>query len=472
MHTKILRFLTLAFILTAGGAASVASGATLSYVLSGNLTGTLGATPLNGAAFQLVVTGNASGGLPVFASTNSLSIAGAGSGTFTNPLSFTFSGTTGTFLQGSTSPSIVASFSSVVLAGWNGVSQQTTTSVLQGNPATFTVAPTSLGNLSITGLTNLSFSAASVAAPSFSITTNATLPAAAVGFAYSQPLAVSGGMAPYNWTVISGALPPGLSLSSSGTISGTPTATGPLSFTVNVTDSASNSATQTFSLTVGTSASFSSALRVPQIVDGAGWKTRFAIINTDQVPVTFTLQFWADSGTPLALPFQDGTAGSLTKTLQPGASFFAQSAGTAATLQQGWGEVAATGKLGLTAIFQFSVGGPRDAVGTEIATLSSNSILMPFDNTQANVTAVAIANTNATQPLTVTMLYQTEGGAQSSVAVVLPPHAHQAFVTTASNPASVGVRGSIQFTASSPDISVIGLEFTPAGQFTSLGTFQ
>jgi len=307
---------------------------------------------------------------------------------------------------------------------------------------------------------------------SLTITTNPTLPVGSIGTLYAQTLAASGGVAPYSWSLVSGAFPPGLSLASTGAITGTPTAAGTLSFTVRVTDAASSSATQNFSLTISTSPAFTSALRVPQIVDGAGWKTRFAIINTDQVPVTFTFQFWGDDGSALAFPILNGTPGVVTATLAPGASFFAQSPGTSSTLLQGWAEVASSGRIGVTAIFQYSTGSPRDSVGSAIATLSASSLLMPFDNTQGNATAVAIANTNPTQSITVSMLFETDGGAQSTASIVLPPHTHQAFLLPAINQAVAGVRGSVQFTAASADVAAVGLEFTPAGQFTSLGTFQ
>ena len=189
-------------------------------------------------------------------------------------------------------------------------------------------------------------------------------------------------------------------------------------------------------------------------------------------PVTFTFQFWGDNGAALPFPILNRMPGVLSATLAPGASFFAQSPGISPTLQQGWAEVASSGKIGVTAIFQFSIGGPRDSQGSNIATLSGNSILMPFDNTQGNVTAVAIANTNPTQSLTVSLLFETDGGAQSAGSIVLPPHAHQAFVVPLNNPAVAGFRGSIQFTAPSSDIAVMGLEFTSAGAFTSLGAFQ
>jgi MBG domain (YGX type) len=70
------------------------------------------------------------------------------------------------------------------------------------------------------------------------IFTPLTLPDAQYGSAYaSQTLNVIGGIPPYTFAVTAGSLPPGMSLSTSGTISGTPTAAGSYSFTVNATDS-------------------------------------------------------------------------------------------------------------------------------------------------------------------------------------------------------------------------------------------
>ena len=92
--------------------------------------------------------------------------------------------------------------------------------------------------------------------------------------------------------------------------------------------------------------------------------------------------------------------------------------------------------------------------------------------TQGNVTAVAIANTSPTQALTVSILFVTDGGAQSNSSLVLPPHTQQTFVAPTLNPAVAGLRGLIKFTAPTADISIVGLEFTSTGQFTSLGTFQ
>ena len=64
------------------------------------------------------------------------------------------------------------------------------------------------------------------------------LAAGTTGTAYGQTLTASSGTLPYQWSVSSGALPPGLSLdSATGTISGMPTQSGSFSFTIQVTDS-------------------------------------------------------------------------------------------------------------------------------------------------------------------------------------------------------------------------------------------
>ncbi len=72
--------------------------------------------------------------------------------------------------------------------------------------------------------------------PDLTITTS-SLAGGTVGTAYSASLAASGGAPPYAWSVISGALPSGLTLNgSTGAITGTPTVSGTFAFTVRVVD--------------------------------------------------------------------------------------------------------------------------------------------------------------------------------------------------------------------------------------------
>ncbi len=94
-----------------------------------------------------------------------------------------------------------------------------------------------------------------IAGPRLQITTGA-LPAGAVGVNYNAILAATNGVLPYTWSIIGGQLPPGLALgSSTGAITGTPSASGQYSFTAQVQDSAAppQSATRTFTLSIASS---------------------------------------------------------------------------------------------------------------------------------------------------------------------------------------------------------------------------
>ncbi|HEX3461743.1 MAG TPA: Ig domain-containing protein, partial [Acidimicrobiales bacterium] len=93
-------------------------------------------------------------------------------------------------------------------------------------------------------LAPLSAQTAGAAAP-VTITTTSPLPDATVNSPYSVTLQASGGTPPYawQWGIDTGShneqLPPGLSFSSSGTLSGTPTQWGSFEFYVFVGDAAS-----------------------------------------------------------------------------------------------------------------------------------------------------------------------------------------------------------------------------------------
>jgi hypothetical protein len=89
------------------------------------------------------------------------------------------------------------------------------------------------------------------ATPAPLVLTTTSLPSATQGVSYSASLAASGGTQPYNWSISSGSLPAGLSLNSStGVISGTPTAGGKLFFMAQVSDAQSPSATTTKELSI------------------------------------------------------------------------------------------------------------------------------------------------------------------------------------------------------------------------------
>jgi Putative Ig domain len=84
------------------------------------------------------------------------------------------------------------------------------------------------------------------------VSDSSTPPAGTVSYAYSGFLfsVASGGSPPFSWTVTTGSPPPGLTLGSDGSLSGTPISAGSFKFTVTVTDSASPAGTASQPVTV------------------------------------------------------------------------------------------------------------------------------------------------------------------------------------------------------------------------------
>jgi hypothetical protein len=76
------------------------------------------------------------------------------------------------------------------------------------------------------------------------------LPDGAAGSSYGAQLQASGGTSQYTWSLESGSLPNGLTLGSSGGISGTTTQSGTNHFVVRVTDSASTSTTKALTIII------------------------------------------------------------------------------------------------------------------------------------------------------------------------------------------------------------------------------
>ena len=70
------------------------------------------------------------------------------------------------------------------------------------------------------------------------------------GVPFSQTLTGSGGIAPFTFTVTAGPLPPGLTLTPAGVLSGTPTTPGTFTFTIRGTDATGAFVDQTFTVAI------------------------------------------------------------------------------------------------------------------------------------------------------------------------------------------------------------------------------
>ncbi|WP_274522623.1 putative Ig domain-containing protein [Pseudomonas sp. MF4836] len=187
---------------------------------SGSFNLTLTATDANSAtgsrAYSLLINGLA----PPVAGATSVILAANSSN---NPITLNLSGGTAT-----------ASGTSITYtptAGYSGSDSFTYTATNSGgtsSPATVTLT---------------------VSAPTL-IVSPATAPGATAGGAYSLIFSTSGGTAPYSYSLFSGALPPGMALSSTGIFSGVPSAAGSYTLTLRSTDAFGAIGSQTYTLVI------------------------------------------------------------------------------------------------------------------------------------------------------------------------------------------------------------------------------
>lgn len=108
-----------------------------------------------------------------------------------------------------------------------------------------------------------------------------SLPNATVAVSgYSQTITASGGVGSYTYALTAGALPAGMSLSSAGVLSGTPTAGGNFSFTVTATDQSTGAGPYTgsraYSLTVGAPTIVVSPTTLPAATRGFAYSRSFS----------------------------------------------------------------------------------------------------------------------------------------------------------------------------------------------------
>ena len=219
-----------------GAVSASVSGSTLNLygLSSGNSTLTIcqtGGGSACGTLYVYVYTGQASG-LTYNPSTVSLNI-GANSGVYV-------SGTGGQnlFVSSNSNPQVASV----------GINNQNSITVYGINTGSTTIRLCTY-NTQVCGNLPVYVYSGSSSQGSLSFVTS-SLPAGSVGSNYQSQILVSGGNSPYTYQVTSGTLPAGLSLNTSGVLSGTPTTRSQFFFTVRATDNYSRQGSQAFNVEI------------------------------------------------------------------------------------------------------------------------------------------------------------------------------------------------------------------------------
>lgn len=142
-----------------------------------------------------------------------------------------------------------------------------------------------------------------------------TLPTATRNVPYNAPLTATLGSSPYTWSFAGGTLPPGLTISSGGAVTGTPTTNGVYNFTVLATDNFSRGNEKNFTLEINDALAITSAAPLPNgllqnaynqtITTSGGQATKtFSIFASDLAPL---LAIHPSTGAITGLPLLSGT---------------------------------------------------------------------------------------------------------------------------------------------------------------------
>jgi uncharacterized protein YhjY with autotransporter beta-barrel domain len=282
-----------------------ASGGTApySYSISGTLpaglslntsTGVISGTPIGTGTFNLTVTAtdaNSATGSQAYSISivDQAPVANAVSATVAanssaNPITLNITG-------GAASSVAVASAASHGTATASGTSITYTPTAGYSGSDSFTYTATNASGTSSPATVTIT-----VSAPSITLSPG-VLSNGSVGTAYSQTVSASGGTAPYTYAITAGSLPVGLSLNTStGMISGTPSASGTGNFTVTATDTNSATGSQAYSLVIN------------GLAPVAGAVSATVAANSSANPITLNITSGTASSVAVASAASHGTA--------------------------------------------------------------------------------------------------------------------------------------------------------------------
>ena len=333
----------------------------------------------------------------------------------------------------------------------SGLTLDSSTGVINGTP---TVAGSS--TFTITATDSAGFAAGSVftiaVTPPLTVSTT-SLPSGTQGAFYSATIAVSGGTAPYTWSIGPGSLPSGLILArSTGIITGTPITAGSSTFTITATDSVGLTAETTLTipiapaLTVTTTSLPSGTEGLPYsatIAASGGFEPYTWSVTAGSLPDGLTLDALTGivSGTPTVAGTFLFTA---TVTASDGAGSMSQS--FSLVVNQPFAITspnATTFTEGAAGIFSVTTNGEHLPSFSESGSLPSGVTFVDNGDGTASISGTPALGSVGSYPVTIVATSDLGASAQSFTLVV-----DQAFAITSPNTAafSEGTGGSFTVT--------------------------
>jgi hypothetical protein len=123
---------------------------------------------------------------------------------------------------------------------------------------------------------------------------------------------------------------------------------------------------------------------IAHVADGAGWQTSLTILNLRSMTTSYTIDCYADDGSPQKFPF----SGPLSGLLPGNGSMLIKTAGTAEGLTQGWCFLDSPNDVAGFAIFTNKPSGQE--VSVPATPHFASQLILAFDNTNGYTYGVAL----------------------------------------------------------------------------------
>jgi len=168
-----------------------------------------------------------------------------------------------------------------------GLTLNASSGAITGTPTGSGLSNFTIGVVDTGGNTGSQAYSVNIGTNSLTVSPN-SLPAGTQNFAYSQTVTASGGNGTYAFAISAGTLPAGLALSSGGVISGTPTGSGPSTFTVRALDTLGNAGTRQYTVNIGTASLTLNPTTLPAAVVGRSYRQTLTVVG-GTAPYVFTI---------------------------------------------------------------------------------------------------------------------------------------------------------------------------------------
>lgn len=231
------------------------------------------------------------------------------------------------------------------------------------------------------------------------------------------------------------------------------------------------------------SASHPLAYLVPQdisfahIAVGGIWRTSFFICNMSSNAIPYTISYYDDNGSSMAVPVYVGNTtyqsmSSASYTIPPyGEQNFDlwNSSPTTQTGQAILSYDSYLGQLGGFSVFQEVIPGQPIFEATVALSGSDWKLYLPYYHFDGYTSGVAISNPSLLHSTNVTLTALDNNGVSLfSDSIYLPPGGHLAFSATDRYPSLNNHRGNLYMESSSGRLSAVGLRFSPTGSYTTI----